>query len=271
MRIGTVAAHFRADVEEGVERIGRTIEDARAADVDLLVLPHGALGGYHDHTDRPPDDPSVLPVPLDVDGPEVAAVRALAGELVVCFGITERVADSRANTAVVVHGDGVLGTHRKVFLPAGERRDYVAGPSLVPVATPLGLLGLLVDYDKTFPETARSLATAGARVIANPCAWPASRNREVSPARDRQRRMFDLYDAARAAENQLVFVSANQTGRHGSLEFFGQSKVVGPDGDMLVTTGARAGLATVDVDVDVVVEAARRTLHHVEEVAAWRA
>lgn len=270
MRIATLAAHFGRNLDHDLERIGRAVTDARAAHADLLVLPHGALGGYHDHLDDPPADEGELPVPLTLDGPEVAAVVALAGSLVICLGLTEARAGARANTALCLDGNGLLGVHRKVFLPVGERTHYLAGERFGAFDTSVGRLGMLVDYDKTFPEAARALALDGATLLANPCAWPASRTRTVSPARDRQRRMFDLYDAARAAENQLVFVSANQTGRHRTLEFFGRSKIVGPDGDTLVSTGGRAGLALQELDVDRVVGAARRTFHHLAELRAGR-
>lgn len=53
-------------------------------------------------------------------------------------------------------------------------------PRLVAVAgafgrdTPVGRLGLLIDYDKTFPEAARSLALDGAQILACLSAWPTS-------------------------------------------------------------------------------------------------
>jgi predicted amidohydrolase len=143
---------------------------------------------------------------------------------------------------------------------------YRAGDRFTPVATPVGRLGLLVDYDKTFPEAARCLALDGAELLVCVCAWPASRtNRARSLAGDRQRRLFDLYDRARAAENQLWLLSANQTGRHGTLRFLGQSKVVRPDGEVVAAVGARAGLATVDLDVADGIDHARRRFHHLKE------
>ena len=184
----------------------------------------------------------------------------------VCAGITEAAGDTRANTALVFDGSGVLGNHRKVHLPRGERGTYVAGDSFAPIETPVGRIGILVDYDKTFPEAARALALRGADVLAVPCAWPASRtNRAETLARDRQRRLFDIYDQARAAENQLVLLSANQTGRHGSLRFLGQSKIVAPDGSVEASTGARAGMVTHDLDIGAATTAARRVFHHLDE------
>jgi predicted amidohydrolase len=82
---------------------------------------------------------------------------------------------------------------------------------------------------------------------------------------DRQSRLFDLYDCARAAENQVVWVSANQTGNTGGLRFLGQSKVVGHGVSVLARTGAKAGLAVAEVDVDGEVDRSRRVLHHLTE------
>jgi predicted amidohydrolase len=216
-----------------------------------------------------------LPRSHRLDGAEVAAVvatvRAVASGrldgsgMVVCFGMTEDVDGDRANTAVCVDAGGVLGVHRKVHLPAGEVAWYRAGDGFAALDTPVGRLGLLVDYDKTFPESARELALDGAEVLVCPSAWPASRtNRADTLVRDRQRRLFDLYDRARAAENQVWLVSANQTGRHGALRFLGQSKVVRPDGEVVVSAGARAGLVTAGIDPGALHEA-RRRFHHLKE------
>jgi predicted amidohydrolase len=82
---------------------------------------------------------------------------------------------------------------------------------------------------------------------------------------DRQSRLFDLYDRTRAAENQVVLASANQTGSSGGLRFLGQAKVVSPAGDILARTWAKAGIATTRIDVQAELARARRVLHHIAE------
>ena len=136
----------------------------------------------------------------------------------------------------------------------------------MPFDTPVGRLGMLIDYDKTFPEAARTLALRGADIIACPSAWPASITRRAERmSQDRQSRLFDLYDSARAAENQVVWVSANQTGTTGGLRFLGQSKIVGPGGEVLARTWAKAGLAVAEIDVESEISRARTVLHHLTE------
>jgi predicted amidohydrolase len=264
IRIGAVAAKFGRDLDFDLQRVATLIEHARRSQIALLVLPDAALGGYLDDLHQP--DPAALPPALTLDDPHIRTIMALAAEMVVCFGFCEAEGERRYNTAVCVHGDGVLGRHRKVHLPAGESIAYSAGERFSAFDTPVGRIGMLIDYDKTFPESARTLTLAGADVLACLSAWPTSlTNRAPRMAQDRQARLFDLYDQARAAENQVVLVSSNQTGVLGELRFLGQAKVVGPGGEILARTWAKAGIAAAELDVAAEIATARRVLRHLDE------
>ena len=265
LTIGAVAAHFGRDLDRGLAKVERILDGAREAGCDVLVLPDAALGGYL--TDLRDPDLDDLPPALEDDAPELRRLVALAGPTVVCVGYAERAAGATYNAAVCLTGDGVLGRHRKVHLPAAESRAYAAGDRFAAFDTPAGRMGMLIDYDKTFPEAARSLALDGAQVLACLSAWPASAtDRAERLPQDRQSRLFDLYDSARAAENQVVWASSNQTGCTGSLRFLGQAKVVGPGGDVLARTSAKGGLAVATVDVAAEITRSRRVLHHLAEL-----
>ena len=274
--VAAAAANFGRDLAENYRTIERLVGDARAAGAQLLVLPEAALGGYLSSLGgSPADDPtgaeriSRLPPALSLDGPELARVRQIAGDLVLCLGICEDgTADGpvRYNTAVALTGDGILGVHRKVHQPLGENLSYAAGHSFDAFDTPVGRMGMLICYDKAFPEAARALALDGAGIIACLSAWPAART-AVSPDlnQDRWKRRFDLFDRARALENQVVWVSANQSGTFGSLRFVAGAKVVDPGGDVLADTGVTAGLAVAEVDVPQLLSAARRSMFHLRD------
>ncbi len=266
VRLAAVAAHFGRDVERALAKVQGIVEDARQQGADLLVLPYGTLGGYIGDLRRP--DPDALPPALRLDGPELRRVADVAGDLVVCLGFTEDAGGRLFESAVALGGDGVLGHHRKVHQPAGESLAFAAGESFAAFDSPVGRMGLMIDYDKTFPEAARSLALDGAEVVACLSAWPASvTDRASRLTQDRQSRLFDLYDSARAAENQVFWVSSNQTGVMGGLRFLGQAKVVGPGGDVLARTWSKGGLALAEVDLAQEVVRARRVLHHLRELS----
>jgi nitrilase len=264
IRVAALAAHFGRDVERAVSKIVGIIEAAARDGIDLLVLPDASLGGYIGDLRSP--DVEHLPPAVAIDGPELTRIAEAARTMTVCVGYTEEAGGQRYNSAVCLSGDGVLGTHRKVHQPAGESLAYAAGNHFGAFDTPVGRMGMLIDYDKTFPEAARTLALDGARIIAALSAWPASvTDRASRLPNDRQSRLFDLYDAARAAENQVVLVSSNQTGVMGKLRFLGQAKVVGPGGEVLAKTWAKGGMAVCDIDIDAEVDRARRVLHHLGE------
>jgi predicted amidohydrolase len=265
LSIGATAASFGRDLSFDLDRIAALIEAARRSEVSLLVLPDAALGGYIDDLRNP--DRSALPPALALDDPHLRKVAELAADMVVCLGFCEADGDRRYNSAVCVTGDGILGHHRKVHQPAGESAAYTAGDRFRAFDTPAGRIGMLIDYDKTFPESARTLALDGAEILACLSAWPTSiTNRAPRMAQDRQSRLFDLYDQARAAENQVVLVSSNQTGAHGRMRFLGQAKVVGPGGDILARTWSKAGLVVAALDVQAEIALARRVLNHLGEL-----
>lgn len=248
-------------------QVGRTVERARAMGAELVVFPESTLGGYLFETGFPALRPPVPPPPtLDPRGEEIARLARIAGPTVVCVGYTEAGPDGLYSSAVCLSGDGVLGHHRKVHLPPGERASFIAGEGFAAFDTPLGRMGMLICYDKVFPEAARALALDGAGIIASLAAWPASRARPASfTRRDRQVRHFNLLDQARALENQVIWISANQSGRLGSLRFPAHAKVVDPDGRVLSTTGSRPGIALARLDALGAVDAARSEYSHLAD------
>ena len=247
--VAALAAPFDRDVTRALARVEAYAARARDQGLRLLVLPESALGGYV----REPGPDEIAPdVPsgLRPDGPEIARLIELAGDLVICAGYSELAPEGLYASAICVSGDGVLGHQRKVHLPPAERFAYQPGDGFAAFDTPAGRLGMLLCYDKLFPEAARALALDGAEIVCSLSAWPVDRQRPARRIRDdRQTRHFDLCDVARAVENQVFVVAANQTGRWGPLRFLGSAKVVDPDGAVLARTGAREGLAVAEADL----------------------
>jgi N-carbamoylputrescine amidase len=262
LRLAAVAAPFDRDLSADFARIERLVTTARMNGVHLLALPEACLGGYLSTL----DGSAAGPPALTMDGPEIKRLVALAGDMVIAAGYCELDGDVRYNSVVCVHGDGVLGNHRKVHQPLNEDASYGAGQKFQAFDTPVGRLGMMICYDKAFPESARALALDGAQIGVCVSAWPgSSTNPAPSLAQDRWKRRFDLFDQARALENQIVWLSANQTGTFGSLRFVGSAKIVDPGGDILAGTGVEEGVAVAEVDVTKALADARRSMGHLRD------
>ncbi|MEJ5913632.1 carbon-nitrogen hydrolase family protein [Pseudokineococcus sp. 1T1Z-3] len=278
LTVAAVSAGATRDLDSCLAQVERHIAEARERGAGLLVLPEAMLGGYLLSLEGPGDvpgpagGPASLPPALRLDGPELARLQEAAGDLVVCVGLCEsgdpdRGEDGeRFNTAVCLHGDGVLASYRKVHQPLREDASYGAGAQLGAFETPVGRIAMQICYDKAFPEAARAQALDGAQLVASLSAWPGARTAPAADlADDRWTHRFDLLDRARALDNQLYWVAANQAGTFGSLRFVGSAKVVDPGGAVLAHTGTGPGMALAEVDLGAGLDAARGAMYHLRD------
>jgi len=189
------------------------------------------------------------------DGESVHAIIEKAAKcgIYVVFGMTEKDIGTDYklhNTAVLAGPDGYVGKYRKVHLPLDELHTYYAGVEFNVFETKVGRIGMMICYDKAFPEAARECALGGAEILVTPLAWPHSSAKYVSdPEKDPNLDEHRLYDRVRAMENQIFFVSSNQVGACGSSVYLGNSNIVGPNGVIIATTGCQEGIAYADVDL----------------------
>lgn len=121
-----------------------------------------------------------------------------------------------------------------------ESAAYRPGEAAVVSATPWGPLGLTICYDVRFPALHRSLAEAGAVMLAVPAAF----TRPTGAAH------WHVLLRARAIETGSFVIAAAQTGEHADgRATFGHSLVIGPWGDVLLDMGEDAGMAVLDIDL----------------------
>ena len=232
-KLAGVAANFTRDLEQNYALIESLVQQARAEGVDFMVLPEAAIGGYlsslGNHGDTAKTTSKSLPPAIRLDGPEIARIQEIVGDLLIAIGFCELDDDgeTRYNAAAVLDGKNVYGTYRKVHQPLGEGMSYSPGSGYDVFDTPVGRVGLQICYDKAFPEAARIMALKGAQIIASLSAWPAARTATAENLQDdRWTYRFNLFDAARALDNQVFWIASNQSGTFGSLRYVGNAKVV---------------------------------------------
>ncbi|BBY86913.1 carbon-nitrogen hydrolase family protein [Mycolicibacterium tokaiense] len=270
--LAAVSANFTRDLEQNYALIAALADEARERGVDFLALPEAAIGGYlsslGNHGDTVKTTTRSLPPAIRADGPEIRRVQQLAGDLVVAIGFCELADDgeTRYNAAALLDGGQVYGVYRKVHQPLGEGMSYSAGDRYDVHDTPAGRIGLQICYDKAFPEAARMMALDGAQIIASLSAWPAARTATAENLQeDRWTYRFNQFDIARALDNQVFWVAANQSGTFGSLRYVGNAKVVDPGGNILATTLLGSGMAVADVDVDTTFRTMRAGMFHLRD------
>ncbi len=216
-------AHDRSDFARSLDGIIDAVR-AAAAHADLVVLPEATFPAYvlGDST---------------VDGNAVAAALerlreiAAAERTVMVAGAVTQAGGILRNGAIVIDADGSLaGRADKLFLWHFDRRWFAPGDRLAPIATTVGILGVLVCADGRLPTIARALVDRGAQALVMPTAWVTT-GRDPGALENVQ---ADLLARVRAYENGVPFIAANKCGSElGMVAYCGKSQIVDRDGEML--------------------------------------
>ena len=214
------------------------LEEAAAAEAELLVLPECAIPGYmFDSLEEG------MSFAEEVPGPSVEVLERECAHLgihAVC-GLLERDGDTLHNAAILVGPDGLIGSYRKTHLPfLGVDRFVVPGDEFKVFDTALGRIGVIICYDLRFPEVTRTLALHGADIVCLPTNFPMA-----------ARLQCEVIAPARAAENRIYLLVANRVGKERWGEFCGRSQIVDPYGVRLAEVDeTEEALLVADVELE---------------------
>jgi predicted amidohydrolase len=247
MRAAAVQLNSNEDKERNLASADELTRAAAADGAQLVVLPEKFnVLGTHEHYEHGAET---------LDGPTTTWARNVAGELgidLVAGSIVERREgrDKLSNTCVHVSPDGdIRAVYRKIHMfdvVVGDI-EYKESASEEPgeeiVISELGdgePLGLTVCYDLRFPELFRILAIRGATVVTLPAAFTKITGQAH----------WEILIRARAIENQVFMVAADQVGMHPEeKESFGGSMIVDPWGEVLARVdGDTPGYCVADLD-----------------------
>ena len=254
--VATAAFPGSYDVELNTKNHFAMIDDAVDAGAELVVFPEVSLQGY------PPDLDRIYPQRIAdayanaervPDGPHVLAIAEYAKQrgVHVIYGLNELGDETGViyNTMVLTGPDGHIGSYRKVHVGITEQLTWRRGNDWPVFDTAIGRIGMLICYDKMWPESTRELTLRGADILVMSTAW-CMISGEQDPETNTWVDLYKIYERARAAENSRWFISSNFVGELGGGNFFGLSQIVDPLGRVVATTGTtEARLAVADIDV----------------------
>ncbi len=250
--LASVAMESGHDKKANIAKMTKFIEEAAAQQADFILFPELALGGF-------PENPMFVFNPNDAFYqhevaevvPEGESTQYFIGlaqkhDMYIAWGMTEQDPDDWNiiyNDVVLVGPEGYIGKYRKVHLPLTERILMYPGDGDYPVFdTRFGRVGLMVCFDKAYPEVSRALALKGADILLCPTAWPALEPNED----DNDFKAGNVFSFARALENMCFFIDSCASGPYE----MGHSRIIGPNPmQICATTGFDEGMAVADVDI----------------------
>lgn len=210
------------DVDANVEELHRQLD--KVSDADLAVAPELALHGYH------------LSALEDVEALASDDLRLAAlgdhGPAVVA-GFVERNRHDQYNSAAVIDRASVQ-VQRKLFLPTyrgwEERKHFRPGSRLRRFELRGIRVGVLICNDLWQPPVPWLAVHGGAEVLVVIVNSVRSQGAVPVPVQ----KAWDILVSHTAVTLQCYVVLVNRVGTENGHEFWGSSRVVGPDGDELL-------------------------------------
>lgn len=234
------------DPQANFARLAPWLTAAAAAGARLVALPEMYACGFSMRSDRVAEAP---------DGPSARFLVEGAARhgLWLAGSVPERAAaggEARpTNTLVLAGPRGELHRYRKLrpFSYAGEDRAYAAGDTTVVVEVEGLRIALFVCYDLRFADLFWKLAPEvdAYLVVAN---WPETR-----------REHWTTLLRARAVENQAYVLGVNRVGLGGPpgatpLRYSGDSRIVGPGGEILAAASVGETMLLAEIDAATVAQ-----------------
>lgn len=244
LKIGLIQQSNTSDILKNIDKLTNEIRNCALAGARLIVLQELHNGLYFCQT----ENTNQFDLAETIPGPSTDFFGKLAKELEVVLVLSlfeKRAPGLYHNTAIVIEKDGTIaGKYRKMHIPDDpayyEKFYFTPGDlGFRPIQTSVGKLGVLVCWDQWYPEAARLMALAGADLLIYPTAigWESSDNPEE---KERQKNAWIIAQRGHAVYNGLSVVAVNRVGHEADpsgqtngIQFWGNSFVAGPQGELL--------------------------------------
>ncbi|MDA0708814.1 MAG: carbon-nitrogen hydrolase family protein [bacterium] len=217
------------DIERNAQNIVQRLRQCAADGVDVAAFHEGVLYGYSCRPEFWADFDQ-----RRIDRAERRIIRTCKEKGVACVvGSTHVDRGVRYNSLLVIDKDGsVQGRYGKIHL-AGEK--WCQPSQDMPVFSLCGVICcFIICHDVRYPELVRLPAAAGAQV----CFFCSC---ESSVVHERKLSAYRAMPISRATENGIFVVMTNAPADaddlHRSGSSHGESKVIHPDGNVMVEAG----------------------------------
>jgi N-carbamoylputrescine amidase len=252
------------DKKNNLDRAAKFTEEATKNEAKIVVFQELFSTGYFPTK----IENHFFDLAEDDDGPTITRMRELAKQHKVWivapyFEMEKNCVGRYYDSAVLLSPSGEnIGKYRKMHLPniyyTHEKYYFTPGNLGLPVFE-CGeeiRMGMIICYDRHYPELARILVLKGANLIVVPTMTTKKAGRE---------NVWIPELISLAANNHVYVLGVNSTGKQEGKEHFGHTALIDPYGQVVKEFGEEEGILYGDVDLDLVKEA-RNTYNHLRDI-----
>lgn len=253
LKIGYVQTRSRGSKEENMQYFRKELIHLAQKGAQVVVSQELFLSNYFCQS----EDESFFSLSEAIPGPSSDELSQLAKEYQICIVASlfeRRQAGLYHNTTVVLGPNGdLLGRYRKMHIPDDplfyEKYYFTPGDlGFQVVQTPFAKLGILICWDQWFPEAARLMALSGAELLIYPTAIAWS-NASDDHVKQRELSAWQTIQRSHAIANGVYVLAVNRVGREGELDFWGNSFLCDPMGEILIQSDEKSDQSQI-VEID---------------------
>ena len=249
MKIALAQHRLVESMEDNLEKSLSAISQAASHGASLICFPELQLSPFFPQFEAL----DASDYAIEIDGPIIGKIkdRCRNSNMVGFPNIYLQEGNCRYDASPVINSDGVLlGISKMVHIvqtPSFFEQDYYS-PSdtgFQVFETSAGKIGVVVCFDRHYPESIRSCVLKGADLIIIPTA-----NTKAEPLE-----MFEWELRISAMQNGVYIAMCNRVGLEGKMDFCGESIVVDPNGSVVKKADDAEQILYVDIDFELVHEA----------------
>ena len=243
MRIALAQMPNVGSMDLNLEKSLDAIEEAAGHEADLILFPEVQLTEFFPQ--YPKRD--VREYLVELDSTVVGEFRSACREhgIMAVPNIYLEEGGHAYDASLMIARDGeLLGAQKMVHVAQAKQfyeQDYYtpANDGFKVFETEFGTIGIVVCFDRHYPESIRTQALNGADLILIPTV-----NTKAEPTE-----MFEWELRVQAFHNSVAIAMCNRVGTEGDMEFCGESIVVDANGGVLAKADDTEQILYVDIDL----------------------
>ena len=243
MKLALAQMRMSKDMESNYQKSLHYIREASEKGADLVMFPEIQLIPFFPQY----ENKDVSDYVMTLDHPYVKGIRDACLENRIFtspnFYIEEN--GKRYDMSLLIDDKGnIIGKQKMVHV--AQCRQFYEQSYYTPSEegfsvfdTVLGKIGIVVCFDRHYPESIRTEALRGAELILVPTA-----NTTAEPSD-----LFMWEVLVQAYQNSVNIAMCNRTGKEDEMEFSGESSVSSYDGEIIAAAGSGEELLIAEVDI----------------------
>jgi len=244
MKVALAQMKQEGTVKENLEKSILFIREAAENQADLILFPEVQLTEFFPQYEKK----DVATYRLRRDSEEVKALQTACkeGHIIAIPNIYLEEKNCAYDASLFIDKEGtILGAQKMVHVAQAKQfyeQDYYtpSDDGFQVFDTEFGKIGIVVCFDRHYPESIRTEALMGADLILIPTV-----NTKAEPSK-----MFEWELRVQAFQNSVAIAMCNRVGIEDAMEFSGESIVVDANGNVLTKADDKEQILYVDIDLN---------------------